>query len=136
MSPAFIKEVVDHLLDARITLDKFHVIAHASTAVDKMRRTEQKREPALKGLRWALLKDRRNQSADLGCPVAHTTTKHTVRAWLYREQLREIFDCKQINVMSTLLAQWCTNVMRSKVEPMREVAKMIRNHFNDIVAWA
>ncbi|MGN2393471.1 transposase, partial [Pelomicrobium sp. G1] len=31
--------------------------------------------------------------------------------------------------------QWCTNVMRSKVEPMKEVARLIRNHFDGIVAW-
>ena len=36
MSPAFIKGVCGHLPNARITFDKFHVIAHASHAVDKM----------------------------------------------------------------------------------------------------
>lgn len=140
MSPAFIKGVSDHLPDARITFDKFHVIAHASTAVDKMRRIEQKTDPALKGLRWALLKDRSNllasQSADLDALIAHVTTKRTAKAWLYREQLREILDRKQINVVSALIWQWCTNVMRSKVEPMKEVARMIRAHFDGIVAWA
>ena len=140
MSPAFIKGVTDHLPNARITFDKFHVIAHASTAVDKMRRAEQKTDPDLKGVRWALLKDRRrltvSQSADLDALIAHVTTKRTARAWLYREQLREILARKQINVLSALLAQWCTHVMRSKVEPMKEVAKMIRNHFDGIVAWA
>ena len=35
-----------------------------------------------------------------------------------------------------MLTQWCTNVMRSKVEPMKEVAKLIRNHMEGIVAWA
>jgi hypothetical protein len=40
---------------------------------------------------------------------------------------------KQINIVSAMLAQWRTNVMRSKVEPMKEVAKMIRNHFDGIV---
>ena len=139
MSPAFIKGVTDHLPNARITFDKFHVIAHASTAVDKMRRAEQKTDPDLKGLRWALLKNRRNlntsQCADLDALISHITTKRTARAWLYREQLRDILERKQINVVSALLAQWCTNVMRSKVEPMKEVAKMISNHFNGIVAW-
>lgn len=57
MSPAFIKGVNDSLPKARITFDKFHVIAHASAAVDKTRRIEQKTDPSLKGLRWALLKD-------------------------------------------------------------------------------
>ena len=139
MSPAFIKGVTGNLPNARITFDKFHVIAHASQAVDSMRRVEQRTDPALKGLRWTLLKDRsklsRDQTADLDRLVARFTTKRTARAWLYREQLRDILDRKQINVVSTMLAQWCTNVMRSKVVPMKDVAAMIRKHFNGIVAW-
>ena len=43
MSPAFIKGVADHLPNARITFDKFHVVAHASTALDQSRRLEQRR---------------------------------------------------------------------------------------------
>ena len=140
MSPAFIKGVTDHLPKARITFDKFHVIAHASHAVDQTRRLEQKTDSTLKGLRWTLLKDKsklsREQAADLARLVAQFTTKRTARAWLYREQLRDILDRKQINVVSTMLAQWCGNVMRSKVEPMKEVAAMIRKHFDGIVAFA
>ncbi|KAF7961338.1 transposase [Cupriavidus sp. UYMU48A] len=140
MSPAFIKGVSEHLSNARITFDKFHVVAHASAAVDKTRRLEQKTDPSLKGLRWTLLKDRNNlpaaQRADLDALIANVTTKRTARAWLYREQLRDILERKQINVVSAMLEQWCTNVMRSKVEPMKEVARMIRKHFDGIVAWA
>lgn len=140
MSPAFIKGVTEHLPNARITFDKFHVIAHASTAVDKMRRIEQKADPKMKGLRWTLLKDRSKlsdrQCSDLDALISRITTKRTARAWLYKEQLRDILERKQINVVSAMLAQWCINVMRSKVEPMKEVAKMIRNHFDGIVAWA
>jgi transposase len=122
MSPAFIKGVGEHLPAARLTFDKFHVIAHASVAVDKMRRLEQKTDPDLKGLRWALLKDRHKlhpeQRNDLDALVAQFTSKRTARAWLYREQLRDILDRKQIHVVSAMLTQWCTNVMRSKVNGM------------------
>jgi transposase len=139
MSPAFIKGVDEHLPLARVTFDKFHVVAHASAAVDKMRRIEQKTDPALKGLRWALLKDRSKlrieQRNDLDALVAQYTSKRTARAWLYSEQLRDILDRKQIHVVSAMLSQWCTNVMRSKVETMKEVALMIRRHFDGIVAW-
>jgi transposase len=55
--------------------------------------------------------------------------------WIYREDLRAILDRKQINVVSAMLQQWCTNVMRSRVAPMKEVARMIRKHFDGIVAW-
>jgi transposase len=139
MSPAFIKGVTDNLPKAAITFDKFHVVAHASQAVDQMRRIEQRTDPALKGLRWALLKDRSklssDQARDLDRLVVQFTTKRTARAWLYREQLRDILGRKQINIVTAMLAQWCTNVMRSKVEPMKQVATMIRSHFNGIVAW-
>ena len=138
MSPAFIKGVTEALPQARITFDKFHVIAHASTAVDQMRRAEQKTDPALKGLRWTLLKDRHKlsarQGADLDALLAHLTSKRTARAWLYREHLREILARKQVHVVSAMLRQWCTRVMRSKVAPMKTVARMIRQHFDGIVA--
>jgi transposase len=140
MSPAYIKGVETHLPEAAITFDKFHVIAHASHALDLTRRAEQKRDPELKGLRWTLLKDCSRLSgarrADLDALLANLTTKRTARAWQYREDLREILDRKQINVVRELLKQWCTNVMRSKVEPMKAVARMIRNHLEGIVAWA
>lgn len=140
MSPAFIKGCTQHLPEARITFDKFHVIAHASKALDETRRLEQKTAPDLKGLRWTLLRDYgelgATARAELDALLARLTTQRTARAWVYREQLREILDRKQINVASGLLWQWCTNVMRSKVEPMKKVAQMIRDHFEGIVAWA
>ena len=140
MSPAFINGVTEQLPNARITFDKFHIIAHASAAIDKMRRLEQRTDPSLKGLRWTLLKDRGRLSnegrADLDALIAGAATKRTARAWLYREHLRDILDRKQINVVSAMLKTWCTNVLRSKVVPMQDVARMIRTHFDGIVAWA
>jgi transposase len=140
MSPAFIKGCAESLPDTRITFDKFHVIAHASKALDKTRRIEQKTTPGLKGLRWKLLRDYGSLSdtgrAEVDDLLVKLTTKWTARAWVYREQLREILDRKQINVVSAMLWQWCTNVMRSKVEPMKEVARLIRNHFEGVIAWA
>ena len=140
MSPAFIKGCAEHLPNARITFDKFHVVWHASTAVDKMRRIEQRTDRSLKGLRWSLLKDRSRLSAeaaaDLDALIARMTTVRTARAWVYKEQLREILERKQINVVRTMLQHWCTCVMRSKVEPMKEVAALVRHHLDGIIAWA
>jgi len=114
MWPAFIRGVTDHFPNAQITFDKFHVISHASTAIDEMRRREQKLDPSLKGLRWTLLKDRSKltvaQRTELDALLSHLTTTRTARAWQYREQLRE-------------------------VEPIKEVAQMIRSHFEGILAW-
>jgi transposase len=139
MSTSFIAGIERNFPEAQITFDKFHVIAHASTAVDETRRKEQKNDPDLKGMRWTLLKDASKLSpedrADLDDLIRQAPSKRTARAWLYREQLREILQRKQPNVVTKMLRQWCTNVMRSKVEAMKKVAKMIRSHFDGIVAW-
>jgi transposase len=140
MSPAFIKGVSEALPNARITFDKFHVVWHASTAVDKMRRIEQRTDKSLKGMRWSLLKDRSRltpeATVDLDALIAKFTTVRTARAWVYKEHLREILERRQINVVRALLEHWCTCVMRSKVEPMKEVAALVRRHLDGIVAWA
>jgi len=140
MSPAYINGVEANFPNAAITFDKFHVLGHASHALDLTRRAEQKRDPNLKGMRWSLLKDRNKlgdaRRADLDALLANLTTCRTARAWQYREDLREILNRKQVNVVRAMLKQWCTNVMRSKVEPMKAVARMIRNHLEGIVAWA
>jgi transposase len=140
MSPAFIKGCTEQLPNARITFDKFHVVWHANAAVDKMRRIEQRADKSLKGMRWSLLKDRASlrpeAAADLDALIARMTTVRTARAWVYKEQLREILERKQINVVRAMLLHWCTCVMRSKVEPMKEVAALVRRHIEGIVAWA
>ncbi len=140
MSPAFIKGCTEQLPNARITFDKFHVVWHANAAVDKMRRIEQRSDKSLKGMRWTLLKDRSRlnarDSADLDALIGRMRRVRTARAWVYKEQLREILERKQVNVVRQMLQHWCTCVMRSKVEPMKEVAAMVRRHLEGIVAWA
>lgn len=139
MSPAFIKGITAHLPQAAITFDKFHVIAHASAAADRMRRIEQRTDPALKGMRWKLLKDKDSlkpeDRAELDAFIAQAASRRTARAWIYKEQLREILNRKQINVVRALLLRWTACVMRSKVAPMKTVARMIKKHINGIVAW-
>jgi transposase len=116
MSPSFIKGCTEHLPNARITFDKFHVIWHANAAVDRTRRIEQRTDRSLKGLRWSLLKDRSRLSneaaADLDALIARMTTVRTARAWTYKERLREILDRKQINVVRAMLAHWCASCDR------------------------
>ncbi len=81
MSAAFIKGVAEHLPNAELTHDKFHVLALASNAVDKTRRLEQRLDASLKGLRWTLLKNRDSltaaQRTDLDELVAQAVSKRT-----------------------------------------------------------
>ena len=75
-------------------------------------------------------------AADLDASIAKMTSVRTARAWAYKEQLREILERKQINVVRGMIEHWCICVMRSKVEPMKDVAALVRRHLEGIVAWA
>jgi transposase len=57
MSPAFIKGVREHLPNACVTFDKFHVVKILSDAMERVRRSEWRHDKIVKGGRWALLKN-------------------------------------------------------------------------------
>lgn len=46
-----------------VSQEKFHLIAHASDVVDETRRQEQRLDPSLNGMRWVLLRDRKDLNA-------------------------------------------------------------------------
>jgi transposase len=111
MSAAYIKGVGEHLPNAQITFDKFHVIAHASAAVDKTRRVEQRADPErgaqFKGMRWTLLNDvfslKPEAAAALSALITAPRLTMTARAWAYKERLRLAMEHKQVNVRRRLL---------------------------------
>lgn len=139
MSPAYIKGVTEELPSAEHHLRQVPCGGQGWRCRGRTRRKEQKRDPALKGMRWKLLRNPEDLGAEaraeLDALIAQATTIRTARAWLYKEQLREILQRKRINVVRSMLLQWCTNVMRSKVEPMKAVAAMVRKHLDGIIAW-
>src|SRR6266542_1827928 len=56
MSPAFEKGVRARLPKAYLTYDRYHLVSHATKAVDEVRRAEAKTHPELKGTRYVWLK--------------------------------------------------------------------------------
>ena len=112
--------------------------------MDNTRRVEQRSNPEkgaqLKGMRWTLLKDVFSLKPAAGAALSELvnapTLTRTARAWAYKEKLRLALEHKQVNVMRRTLQHWCTCVMRSKVERMKEVAALVRTHLEGIVAWA
>ena len=57
MSSAFIAGIREHLPNATMTFDRYHLAAKLSEAVDQVRRTEVTTRPELKHTRWLWLKN-------------------------------------------------------------------------------
>ena len=93
MSPTFISGVETYLLEAAITFDRFHVVKSLNTAVDEVRREEQRTDWGLKSSRYLWLKNPGNltnvQAATLS-GLSRSKLK-TARAYRMKLVFQEIY---------------------------------------------
>jgi transposase len=137
MSAAFIKGVTDNLTEAEITFDKFHAVKLVNDAVDKVRREEVKFRPELKKSRYLWLKNEPNLSADGRETLASLTKMHlrTGRAYQMRLAFQEIYEQPNRQWGGLYLNRWLGWAKRSRLEPMKAVARTIDKHYDGILAW-
>ena len=124
-------------------LDRFHIVAKVNKAIDEVRASEYRKmqregyEPVLKKSRWALLKRKENlterQEAKLADLLKYNL--QSVRAYLLKEDFQGFWEYVSPHWAGQFLDRWCTRVMRSKIEPMKKVAKTIRRHRPLILNW-
>jgi transposase len=124
-------------------LDRFHIVAKLNKAIDEVRAGEHRQlqkdgyEPVLKNSRWCLLKRWENltekQEVKLNDLLQYNLK--SVRAYLLKEDFNGFWEYVSPGWAEKFLDRWCTRVMRSKIEPMKKVAKTIRNHKPLILNW-
>jgi len=124
---------------ALVCLDAFHVVAWATEALDNVRRQMVNRlragghhdeAAAMKGSRWALLKNPPNLTGDQRTTLASIAKANggLYRAYLLKEQLREIFTCRDSAVARALLTGWIAWAQRCRLEPFVNLAKTIKRY--------
>ena len=137
MSQAFIKGVTDNLTEAEITFDKFHVVKLVNEAVDQVRREEVKTQPELKSTRYLWLKNAANLSTTAHDKLASLTRLHlrTGRAYQMRLAFQEIYAQPSRPWGELFLDRWLGWAKRSRLEPMKALARTIERHRDGILAW-
>jgi transposase len=137
MSPAFIKGINEHLPDAAITFDRFHVMRVITDAVDAVRRMEWRRDRTVKGSRYLLLKSPENLNAIQEARLAELMQRNATLAEAYRlkETFRDFYQQRDYASGRGFLKGWITMVHRSGLEPMKRAADTIRRHWQGILHW-
>jgi transposase len=59
----------------------------------------------------------------------------SVRSHLLREDFQQLWTYARAGWAGKFLDAWCTRTMRSKIEPMKKVARSIRKHRALILNW-
>jgi transposase len=139
----YLKVIARKAHQAIHVLDRFHIVAHMNKAIDEVRAKEARRmksdgyEPVLKGTRFCLLKRPENLSEHQEIKLAELVKYNlrTVRAYLLKEQFQAFWKYSSPAWAAKFLDAWCTRVMRSQLEPMKKIARMLRRHRPLILNW-
>ena len=137
MSPAFIRGVTDNLTEAEITFDRFHVMKLLAEAIDAVRRAEVKARPELKGTRYVWGKNEANLTAKQSSllDTLSSTNLKTARAWRMRLAFQDIYKAHDRDWAEAFFDKWISWARRSRLEPMKAVARTMQKHRDGILAW-
>lgn len=135
----WIKNVVaDRCKNAELCLDPFHIVAWATKALDEVRRevwNAARRDgqnavaKELKGARYALWKNPEDLTERQAAKLADiaATNKRLYRAYLLKEQLRQVFALKGADGIA-LLDAWLKWARRCRLPSFVKLAKSITAH--------
>jgi len=143
MWQAYLKVIARKASQAIHVLDRFHIMQRLGKAIDKVRAAEVKQlkqdgyEPILKGSRWLLLKRPENLSDKQALKLKEILQYNlkSVRSHLMKEDFQRFWEYWSPTWAGKFLDQWCTRAMRSKIEPMKQVARMLRDKRELLLNW-
>jgi transposase len=139
----YLKTIAERASSALNILDRFHISQKLSKAIDEVRASETRslvakgKEVVLKHSRWALLKNPENLTDNQKIKLKDLLfcNLKTIRAYLLKEDFKNFWEYSSATWAGKFLDAWCTQVMRSRLEPMKKVAKTIRSHKQLILNW-
>ena len=87
-------------------------------------------EPVLKKSRWCLLKRPENLTHTQRIKLRDVLRYNlkSVRAYLFKEYFQQFWEYESPAWAGKFLDQWCKEVMRSRIDPLKRFAKTVRNH--------
>lgn len=132
----YLKVIAKKAGQALHILDRFHIMAHLSKAIDEVRAAEAKElkakgyEPVLTKSRWLLLKRPENLTDKQESKLAELVQYNlkSIKSYLLKEEFQLFWSYTSPYWAGQFLDKWCTKTMRSKIEPMKKVARMLRKH--------
>ena len=137
--PAYIRSVREHT-NALIAFDKFHLAQHLGAAVDQLRRQEhrtlrQQDDDRLAKTRYLWLTRRGNmtQRQRRAFTPLRTSSLHVARAWTIKECAMQLWRYQSPGWAVRLWSRWYGWAIRSRLEPVKKVARMIRRHWEGVI---
>lgn len=123
-------------------LDHLHITKALLAAVDEVRKEEWRNadksdRSALKGLRWLLFRHSSNRTK------GHTRTLNRLkrsnlrihRAWVLKDEFEKFRAYSYRGSAETFLKGWMTAALKSRLQPLRDFVKTLKNHMEYVIAY-
>jgi transposase len=135
MWPAYMSAARQCLPQADIVHDRFHVAKYLGEAVDQVRRAEHRQllkagASPLTGSTWHWLRrypDGRSAEA-VAFRALHQLNLKTSRAWRIKETFASFWSYRSPAAAKRFFDAWSANAIRSRLEPVKKVVRMLRRH--------
>ena len=138
----FVQSLRVHLPHARIVYDKFHVLRHASEAVDETRRAEffRKRGEAralVRGKRWLLLRswthlDREDRQT---LRELFALNRRLAKAYLLRDQLTQLWTYTYEGWARRFLTTWLRALRWQRLPAFQKLGRLLTRHLDGILNY-
>lgn len=145
MSPAYIQSVREHLPNAVVVFDHFHLIKLFNEKLSDLRRelyreaTDRLQKQVLKGTRWLLLKNPEHLDPTRREPKrlreALKLNESLAAAYYLKEDLRELWNQPDKACAAAHLDFWILQAEWSGVRILMQFAKTLAAHRSGILAW-
>ena len=144
MSAAYVKATKQSipLAEGKIVHDRFHVMQLATKAVDKVRRGEHRQlkqddDNRLAKTKYIWLKSQENLTEKQRALLedVFTLQLETGKAWAYKEMLRDLWEHDDAASATTYFKDWYRHVIHTKLEPMKKVARTIKERIENVVSY-
>jgi transposase len=137
--------VMEHLPDARIVFDRFHIMKKMNEVLDEVRRSlyrdevDLNKRDVIKGLRWLLLKNATNlrdeneekqrlkEALEMNQPLAES--------YYLKEDLSQLWQQNNRQEAEKFLTSWTTRAWATTIQPLRGFVKMLLGHRTGILNW-
>lgn len=143
LSQAFVSAVREHLPDASLVFDHFHVVKLMNDKLDKIRRATYQKENdenkrrVIKGQRWILLCNGEDldESGRQRLYAALQANEPLAKAYYLKESLRRIWHQRGKDEADSVLSDWIRQASESGVAILQGMAETIEKHRDGILAW-
>jgi transposase len=142
MSGAYWSAINEHLPDAVLVFDHFHIIKLANEKIDEIRRGLQRTleltgQKFIKGTRYLLLYGRENLPPDKlpKLEEALAYNEPLSKAYYLKEELRQLWGQPGKDAAQKHLQDWILKAYATGIQPLKKLANTLLNHARQILSY-